>query len=197
MMEVPVRIVYLIYNAKKEEIIKQIKEKLMEERDIFGKKIPKSEHDNCANTRYKKILCIRKEFNDNVSEFDGVIFNRFAQGEGGNEALWNLQLQIEREINLQKGLEDLKAKMPRTNKRSHPKLFISHSSKDKKYADAFVKLIETIGLPKNSFFYSSQPNSGIPNGAHIYDEIVTHLSKTMLSSLYLSRPRTFTIATHA
>ena len=187
MLTVPVRIVYLMYNAKKEEIIKQIREKLTEECDIFGKKIPKSKHDECANNRYKKILSIRKKFNDNVYEFDGVIFNRFAHGESGTDAMWNLQLQIEREIHLQKELELLKVKIDYCSiQRTHPKLFISHSRKDKKYVDAFINLIESTGLPRDSIFYSSDPRYGIQNGSHIYNEIINHLQYDVKLVIFIS-----------
>lgn len=183
---VPVRIVYLMYNAKKEEIIKQIKNKLAQECDIYGNYIPEEKYEECANTRYGKILSIREEFNENVSEFDGVIFNQFAQGANATEALLKLRLQIEREIHLEKGLAWLKEKDCLSTQKTHSKIFISHSSGDKNYVNAFVKLIETIELPRDSIFYSSNPSYGIRNGSPIYSEIISCLQNDVKLVILIS-----------
>ncbi len=49
------------------------------------------------------------------------------------------------------------------------KLFISHSSKDKKYMEALVEMLEDIGMPEGSFVCTSVPGYGIPGGAKIFD----------------------------
>lgn len=49
------------------------------------------------------------------------------------------------------------------------KLFISHSSKDKAYIEAFVELLEGIGMPDNAIICTSIAGHGIPGGAKIFD----------------------------
>lgn len=49
------------------------------------------------------------------------------------------------------------------------KLFISHSSHDKDYIQAFVELLEDIGMPDGSIVCTSVPGHGIPGGERIYD----------------------------
>lgn len=55
------------------------------------------------------------------------------------------------------------------SKRKPQKLFISHSSKDKAYIEAFVDLLEGIGMPDDTIVCTSVPGHGIPGGAKIYD----------------------------
>lgn len=52
------------------------------------------------------------------------------------------------------------------------RIFISHSSKDKKYVDAIVELMEAIGVPENGIFYSSLFGYGIPQGANMYEYLL-------------------------
>lgn len=49
------------------------------------------------------------------------------------------------------------------------KLFISHSSKDKEYMEAFVEMLEDIGMPDGSFICTSVPGHGIPGDTNIFD----------------------------
>jgi hypothetical protein len=58
-----------------------------------------------------------------------------------------------------------------TNATHHkkPKIFISHSSQDKNYANYIVDLLEDIGLANNQIFCSSVPGYGIPLDEDIYD----------------------------
>lgn len=53
--------------------------------------------------------------------------------------------------------------------RAPQKLFISHSSKDKEYIEAFVELLEDIGIPEGSIVCTSVPGYGIPGGVKLYD----------------------------
>lgn len=58
--------------------------------------------------------------------------------------------------------------VPAENEKPH-KLFISHSSKDKKYMEALVEMLEDIGMPDGSFVCTSVSGHGIPGGAKIFD----------------------------
>ena len=49
------------------------------------------------------------------------------------------------------------------------KIFISHSSKDKFYGDALVKLLTGLGIQHDKITYTSNDAYGIPNGKNIFD----------------------------
>lgn len=55
------------------------------------------------------------------------------------------------------------------------KIFISHSSKDKTICDAFIDLLEGIGLSENVILYSSSPRHGIPGDMDIFEYLRSHL----------------------
>ena len=59
-----------------------------------------------------------------------------------------------------------------------PKVFISHSSKDKEVADQLVTLLEGMGLEQSQIFCSSIPGYGVPAGKllgeFLRDEFLTH-----------------------
>ncbi len=54
------------------------------------------------------------------------------------------------------------------NEKAH-KIFVSHSSKDKRYVEPLVELLEEIGLPDDSIVCTSVPGHGIPGNARIYE----------------------------
>lgn len=70
-------------------------------------------------------------------------------------------------------------------KKSDPKVFISHSSEDKKYAQALVKLLETIGLDNHSVFCSSVPGYGIPLGKDIFEALTEEFNEHALHIIFL------------
>lgn len=49
------------------------------------------------------------------------------------------------------------------------RLFFSHSSKDKKYGQAVVKLLRSIGLQKEQILFSSDPDYAIPVNTDIFE----------------------------
>ena len=53
-----------------------------------------------------------------------------------------------------------------------PKIFISHSSKDKEQVELFVDLLLNIGLREDQIFCSSVPGCGIELGKQIFDELL-------------------------
>lgn len=50
-----------------------------------------------------------------------------------------------------------------------PKIFISHSSKDKVYVEEIVELVDFFGLNQTQIFCSSLPGYDIPINENIYD----------------------------
>lgn len=76
-----------------------------------------------------------------------------------------------------------------TGKESHstmkPKIFISHSTKDKEYAKAFVDLLSAIGLDSEQLFCSSLPAFDIPVGNDIFDYLLKQFSAYHLHMVFL------------
>jgi len=48
------------------------------------------------------------------------------------------------------------------------KIFISHSSKDKKYGECILQLLLDIGISSNDIVFTSKPGFGIPKGQNIF-----------------------------
>ena len=81
-------------------------------------------------------------------------------------------------------IEDMPARIV-SARESDPKVFISHSSIDKKYAQALVKLFETIGLDNKKVFCSSVPGYGIPLGKDIFETLSEEFNQHALQIIYL------------
>ncbi len=58
-----------------------------------------------------------------------------------------------------------------------PMLLISHSSSDKKYADALITLFENIGLNQTHMVCSSIPGYGIPLGKDVYEWLASRFTE--------------------
>ena len=65
--------------------------------------------------------------------------------------------------------EGIKMNISEDTKDKKPKIFISHSSKDEKYANLFVELFLHIGLYEHQVFCSSLSGVDIPLGNDIYE----------------------------
>lgn len=75
----------------------------------------------------------------------------------------------------------------------NPKIFISHSSKDKKYGKALVRLIESIGVSNKDIIFTSDDIHGIPLGKNIFDFLKDEISNNaymvyLLSDNYFESP---------
>lgn len=64
------------------------------------------------------------------------------------------------------------------------KLFISHSSKDADYVEAFVSLLEILGLRDDEIICSSVPPYCIPLGNKVYDWLVNEFQQCDLHVVY-------------
>lgn len=62
------------------------------------------------------------------------------------------------------------------SEQSMNKIFISHSSKDIRFVEEFVDLLETIGLDSNQIFCTSLPGYGIPLGENFIECLKSELS---------------------
>lgn len=75
----------------------------------------------------------------------------------------------------------------------NPKIFISHSSRDKKYGKALVRLIESMGVSNKDIIFTSDDIHGIPLGQNIFDFLKNKISNNaymvyLLSDNYFDSP---------
>ncbi|PHA26080.1 hypothetical protein COI69_30120 [Bacillus cereus] len=57
------------------------------------------------------------------------------------------------------------------------KIFISHSSKDKKYGEALVKLLRGLGLQRNQIIFTSDDDYGIPLDMNIFEYLKAQINE--------------------
>jgi len=57
------------------------------------------------------------------------------------------------------------------------KIFISHSSKDKDMCDAFVDVLEQLGVPEADILYTSSDRHGVPGDEDIFEYGKKHIEE--------------------
>lgn len=85
----------------------------------------------------------------------------------------------------EKGLEGIEQKKGEKMSIKPPKIFISHSSKDKRYIKALHELFEDIGLDKTQMFCSSIPEYGIPLDEDIYEYLRSQFDEFNLHVIFV------------
>lgn len=70
-----------------------------------------------------------------------------------------------------------------------PMVFISHSSKDKEFAESLVTLLEDMGLDSSNLFCSSVDGYGIGIGKDIFDTLLNLFSEHNLFVIFIQSPR--------
>lgn len=112
------------------------------------------------------------------------------------------QEHVETKKFLEKTFEELKdydfsnikkGKSERTTSNVKKKIFLSHKSSDKKYADALEKLIVGLGVNDDQLIYTSHPLHKIPLGQKIYDYLRANINDQVFmiilwSDEYLESP---------
>lgn len=76
-----------------------------------------------------------------------------------------------------------------SKKGNSPMVFISHSSKDKEFAEAFVDLLESIGLNKDTLFCSSVDGYGLGLSDDIFETLLGLFENHDLFMIFLHSPR--------
>ena len=69
---------------------------------------------------------------------------------------------------------------------NEPIVFLSHSSKDKKYGDALRNLLIGLGLENEQLIYTSHPLHGIPVGENIFEYLRKHIHSNVFMIFLLS-----------
>jgi len=140
----------------------------------------------------KEILISRfGETHRYVSSFEGTISKK-DRGHDYQEEFQtevNNGLSVLESINesLNIGLNTFTA-MTKTEDKS-PMVFISHSSKDKDFANALVNLLESLGMNNTNIFCSSVNGYGIPLSENIFDTLRSLFEKHNLFVLFIHSPR--------
>lgn len=67
------------------------------------------------------------------------------------------------------------------------KIFISHSTEDKKYVDMFVSLLKKFGFQEQNIFYSSDISQGVEPGELIMDRLKEELTHNPIVVYFLSQ----------
>lgn len=65
------------------------------------------------------------------------------------------------------------------------KIFISHSTKDKKYAEVLVGFLEELGVPSKSIFCSSVPSHDVEVTENFLEKILEQFNNYDLKMIYL------------
>lgn len=131
----------------------------------------------------------------------GIVKSWYANNQSSiqsNEFVYNERTHIEMEEKVNKYEMELKDYTPPSASLSNTKtmakrIFISHSGDDKNYCDAFVDLLEEIGVPEHEILYSSSPRYGVPGDISIFEYLRQHIADGttvfyMLSDNYFHNP---------
>lgn len=117
-----------------------------------------------------------------------------------NEYVYNNDDHIENEKKLNEYLVDLAEYKIDVEKEAESefgytakKFFISHSSKDSNVCDAFVSLLENLGVPESDILYTSSDRHGVPGDEEIFEYLIHYLRNGififyMLSDNYYNSP---------
>lgn len=111
---------------------------------------------------------ICKWYDDNINEIQANEFVLdYSAHDRNRKILKDLLIELNRN-NIEKDEEYM-----------YSKIFLSHSSSDKKYGDALQKLITGIGIKKEQLIYTSHPLHKIPTGNNIYDYLKSNINKNI------------------
>ena len=124
---------------------------------------------------------LERTLKNGATEYYCVEDRGFLNGMGGIPAHYQVRV---RKVTLSEMEKELSSEMPLVQDKQH-KIFISHSSKDKAYVEAFVELLEDIGLREDEIICSSIPPYCIPLDGKVYDWLVNEFQNSDLHVIYM------------
>ena len=124
---------------------------------------------------------LERTLTNGASEYYCVEDRGFLNGMGGIPAHYQTHV---RKVTLSEMEKELSIGMPVVQDKQH-KIFISHSSKDKAYVEAFVELLEDMGLREDEIICSSIPPYCIPLGGKVYEWLVNEFQNSDLHVIYM------------
>ena len=80
------------------------------------------------------------------------------------------------------------------NAKKTPMVFVSHSAKDKRFVEAFVDMLESLGFTSENLFCSSIEGYGIPLSNDIFETLRALFSEHDLFVIFIHSPRYYSSA---
>lgn len=122
------------------------------------------------------------DMNSDFKEFKNL------DNSGNGYTLYSNFNKIYAKYNLLMSQVDMQSK-DNSKKGNSPMVFISHSSKDKEFAEALVDLLESVGLNKETLFCSSVDGYGLGLSDDIFETLLGLFESHDLFMIFLHSPR--------
>lgn len=127
------------------------------------------------------------DMNSDFKEFKNL------DNSGNGHSLYSNFKKIYAKYNLLMSQVSMQSK-DNSKKGNSPMVFISHSSKDKVFAEALVDLLESIGLDKDTLFCSSVAGYGLGLSDDIFETLRNLFQSHDLFMIFIHSPRYYTSA---
>lgn len=128
------------------------------------------------------LSCYYSDMNSDFKEFKNL------DNSGNGHSLYSNFNKIYAKYNLLMSKVNMESENNQ-KKGNSPMVFISHSSKDKEFAEALVDLLESIGLNKDTLFCSSVAGYGLGLSKNIFDTLRELFKCHDLFMIFLHSPR--------
>lgn len=128
------------------------------------------------------LSCYYSDMNSDFKEFKNL------DNSGNGHSLYSNFNKIYTKYNLLMSQVNMQSK-ENSKKGKSPMVFISHSSKDKEFAEALVDLLESIGLNKETLFCSSVDGYGLGLSDDIFETLLELFENHDLFMIFLHSPR--------
>lgn len=128
------------------------------------------------------LSCYYSDMNSDFKEFKDL------DNSGNGHSLYSNFKKIYTKYNLLMSQVNMQSK-DNFNKGKSPMVFISHSSKDKEFAEALVDLLESIGLDKDTLFCSSVAGYGLDLSDDIFETLRNLFLNHDLFMIFIHSPR--------
>lgn len=133
------------------------------------------------------LSCYYSDMNSDFKEFKDL------DNDGNGYSLYSNFNKIYAKYNLLMSQVNMQSK-DNFKKGKSPMVFISHSSKDKEFAEALVDLLESIGLDKDTLFCSSVAGYGLDLSDDIFETLRNLFLNHDLFMIFIHSPRYYTSA---
>lgn len=133
------------------------------------------------------LSCYYSDMNSDFKEFKDL------DNDGNGYSLHSNFNKIYAKYNLLMSQVSMQSK-DNSKKGKSPMVFISHSSKDKEFAEALVDLLESIGLDKDTLFCSSVAGYGLGLSDDIFETLRNLFQSHDLFMIFIHSPRYYTSA---
>lgn len=134
---------------------------------------------------YLEQLC--KWYDDNIEE---IRSNQFVidcdSHDRNSKILHEIYHNVKKQETFDKYLYSDKKKEKKDLSKAYNKIFLSHSSNDKKYGDALEKFITSLGIKNDQLIYTSHPLHKIPTNENIYSYLKSNINKNIYVIFLLS-----------